>query len=42
MGVTEATVEVGDGDSDGDTISVTSATVWEESWHALCTGHSLK
>lgn len=42
MGVTEAKVEVGDGDSDGNTPSATSATVWEESGRALCTGQSLK
>lgn len=42
MGVTEATVEVGDGDSDRDIPSVMLATVCKESWRAPCTDQSLK
>ena len=42
MGVTEATVEVGDGDSDRDIPSVMLARVFEESRRAPCTDQSLK
>lgn len=42
MGVTEAMVEVGDGDSDRDIPSVMLATVFEESRRAPCTDQSLK